>query len=94
MFLYLREVGLEHVNDIETVIVVVGSHLFLVVFKIFLYVLEQSETHVREVVDVVHRVEYSVNQSLCESSDGGHSLLAEKLVLCGVEFFECFFEAV
>ena len=40
------EVGLQHVNNVETVVVVVWCHLFLVVLKIFLYILKESETHV------------------------------------------------
>ena len=46
MFLYLGEVGIQHVNNVETVVVVVWCHLFLVVLKVFLYVLKESETHV------------------------------------------------
>ena len=46
MFLYLGEIGIQHVNDVETVVVVVGSHLFFLVLKVFLNVLKETETHV------------------------------------------------
>ena len=94
MLLNLAHVGLQHVHQVEAVIVGVWSHLLFLILQVLLHVLEQSEAHVREVVHIVHRVEYAVYESLGQCSHGCHAFLPEQLVLGGVQVFECLFQAV
>ena len=47
-----------------------------------------------EVVDIVHWVEDSVNKTLRQRSHCCHALLAQQLVLGGIELVECLLKAV
>ena len=94
MLLNLADIGLQHVHQVKAVFVGVCSHLLFLILQVLLHVLEQSEAHVREVVHIVHRVEYAVYESLGQCSHGCHAFLPEQLVLGGVQVFECLFQAV
>ena len=76
VLLDLLQVRGHHIRDIEAVLVGIRGDVFLLILNVRLHVLRQAEGQVREVVDVVHRIEDTVDEALGQLADGRLSLLA------------------
>ena len=87
VFANLLEVSLQHVEHVEGVLVVLGIHVLLLVLDVGLHVLRQAFGQLGEVVDVVHGVEDTVDETLCELAHRGLFLQAYHLV--GAFRYQC-----
>ena len=79
---YFLEVLLHHLQYVETVLIVVFTHVALFVLYVFGKVRGQSRGKLGEIVDVVDGVEYTVDESLCQFAGSGCTLHMNQFCLC------------
>ena len=83
VLLYVLEVFPQHAEHVLRVGVVILVDGVLVEFNVFPEVFQQVVRHLREVDDIVHRVEDAVDESFCQFTHRRHLLLTDQFVLGG-----------
>ena len=86
------KITVEHTQHIYCIFIILLIHVVFFVLDIGLNVFHESLRQLREIIDIVERVEDTVDQSLCQFTDGGHLLLTDQLVLGAMQIVEGFLQ--
>ena len=94
MLANLLQIAFQHTQDVFRIFVIIFIHIVFLVIDIGLNVFHESLRQLREVIDIVERVEDTVNQTLCQLTDSGHLLLTDQLVLGAMQVVEGFLQTL
>ena len=91
---YRVQVFCQHANQLLRILIVSLADVRLVVHDVGFEVVQQTDRHLREVDDVVHRVLDAVDESLCQFTHTSHLLLTYQLILGVAQVVEGFLQAL
>ena len=92
MFFNLAEMGLHHLTDLLQILVRIGINLVGYLLQILLHIFQQTVGKMGEIDDVVHRIQDTVDQSLCQLTHSSRLLLSDQLLLSGIQLLQCLLE--
>ena len=88
------QIAFQHAQHIFCVFIILFIHVVFLVIDIGLNVFHESFRQLREVIDIVERVENTVDQALCQFTDSGHLLLTDQLVLGAMQVVKSFLQTL
>ena len=79
--IYILQIIRQHVHHFLRILIVVFVDVLLVAPDVVLEVFQQVNRHLREVDDIVHRVQDTVDETFCQFSYRRHLLMAYQFLL-------------